>query len=159
MKKSKQRSAVWSIINWSVIRAAVDEKLAISPDKYSIEKAINAIEAEYTESELFLKEASKLEALIVNELILILRKDRRKEIKRKLARRSEVKKQNDLRNRSKFDRGNAKIQIFGLDELSDMDPEMMEELSKGILDQLMGKKRKDKDKDDDEDEPNSTFYL
>ena len=159
MKNSKRRSAVWSIINWSVIRAAVDKKLAISPDKYSIEKAIRAIESEYSESELFMKEARELEGLIVNELLSILRRDRKKEIKRKLARRSEIKRQKDMRGPRRLDKGNAKIQIFGLDELSDMDPEMMEELSKGILDQLMGKKRKDKDKDDDEDEPNSTFYL
>ena len=157
MKNSQSRSAVWSVINWAEVRKEVYEEIAIYPTQESTATAISNIESEFEEMELFQKDASELETLLVDEIISILKVENKKEIKRKMLLRKRKKQEKKLREKERK-KMKSRVQILGAEDLKDLDPEMMEEISKGIFDKLMGKKKKDKDEDED-DEPNASFYL
>ena len=144
------------IINWANVRDKINERLAILPDKDSIDTAIRQIEERYDEDELFEMEANDLEKLLIAELMAVLMRERKKDIKKMINLRNKLRKQS-LRNER--ERGTARIQIFGLDDFDDVfDEDILDEISRSVIDDLMGKKKK-KDDDDDDKDVGASFYL
>ena len=145
MKSTKQRSAVWSMINWSLIHQNVVKLAAVTPDQASIEESINTIEAEHTEEELFLMEANALEQLLIKTLIQVLRKNRGKEIKKNQAQRDRIRRSRQSRMK------NMDVRVLPVGNMKDLkemglDPATVEQISKKMMEQLFGGKRKKKKK-------------
>jgi hypothetical protein len=161
-----KRIGTWTLaLNWGLIQDQVESVLGIVADQESIEESLEIVEKDYQEAELLEKDGEELEQLLVNRLLKILRKKRGKEIK----------KQDELRKRSQKNEEDMKnmkvgIQIFDpttggefkdLKDL-DIDPEVFEQISKGLMDNMFGQKktkRKDSSDDDKDEEPGSSFYL
>ncbi len=164
MTGKKTRSAVWAMINWGIVQDAIEEQTTLIPDQESIEMAIESIEHDYSEADLFKFEAEELEQHLIDHIIEILKANHGKDIKRRITQRDREQK---LRENEQQD---AKVGIsvlpFGnMKDLKDMnlDPDMMEALTKSMFDNLFGSKKKpkkDKDEDEDEDDdPGSSFYT
>ncbi len=150
------------MVNWANIQNEVREVTMLTIDQASIEDAINSIEKEYTQDELFLKEADDLEQLLIQSLIKDLQKNRGREIKRRQLIKEKSNRQNKMP--PPGTKVGVKVLPFGnLKDLKDMgvDPEMMEQISKSMMEQLFGKrpKKKDKDDDDDDEDPGASFYM
>ena len=159
IKKSKrERSAAWAMVNWGVVQDLIETSTGIIPDQISIEEALESIEKEYAEDELYLIEAKSLEKLLIQRLTKILYKTRGKEIiKKKKAMKGRPK---DLDPQSRM--GVQVLPMGSIDDLKKMgmDPEMMEQFSKSLMDQLFRKrKKKDKEEDDDDEDPGASFYM
>ena len=157
-KTKRERSAAWAMVNWGIIQDLIESALGISPDQVSIEEALESIENEHTEDKLFLIEAKTLEKILIQRLTKILYKNRGKEIKKKKAMIGRTK---ELKPRSKMG-----VQVLPMGSIEDlkkmgMDPDMMEQFSKNLMDQLFKKRKKKKDKEDneDEDDPGASFYM
>jgi hypothetical protein len=166
MTSRKHRSAVWAIINWAIIQEKVETATAMIPDQNSIEQAIDEIETDFSEEDLFLKEAKEVEELLITKLIGIMHKTNGKEIKRRITQRERDRKTKEQEGSE--NKVGVQIMPFGgnLNDLKDLglDPEMLEKLSKSVMDQLFGQKRKkksnnDDDDDDEEDDPGESFYM
>jgi hypothetical protein len=157
-KMKKERSAAWAMVNWGIIQDLIEIKLGISPDQISIEEALESVENEYAEDKLFIMEAKTLEKLLIQRLTKILYKNRGKEIKKKRVMKARTK---DLNPRSRM--GVQVLPMGSIDDLKKMgmDPEMMEQFSKNLMDQLFKRRKKKKDNEDDEDEddPGASFYM
>jgi hypothetical protein len=155
-----KRSAAWAMINWANVEQRINLATAVIPDQASIEEAIHSIENHYTEEQLFVKEAEELEKMLIDNVVKILLKNRGKEIKRKLAQKDREQKQ--VAKNTKIG-----VQVMPMGNIKDLknmglDPKMMDQISRSMMDQLFGKrpKRKKKDEDDDDDEdPGASFYL
>ncbi|MHA1560926.1 MAG: hypothetical protein ACTSPA_02260, partial [Promethearchaeota archaeon] len=110
-----------------------------------------------SEEKLFLFEAKTLEKLLIQRLTKILYKNRGKEIKKKKAMK--------VRTRDLNPRSRPGVQVLPMGSIDDlkkmgMDPEMMEQFSKSLMDQLFRKrKKKDKEDEDEDDEPGASFYM
>ncbi|MBA7577199.1 hypothetical protein ES708_19045 [subsurface metagenome] len=158
-----QRSVLWAVVNWAEVHKKVQSKVFLMPDQASIEEAITSIESAYTEAELFLKEATDLEFLLVEKLLKILRKSHSKEIKRRKAKKEREHKVHQMKKRE-MEKAKVGIQFMGPNgpaDLKDMglDPEMMDMIQKGIKEQLFGKKKKKDDDADEDEDPGASFYL
>ena len=160
MNTQKQRSAVWSMINWSLIHQNVVKLTAITPDQASIEESIKNIESEHEEDDLFLLEADALEQLLIKMLVQILRKTRGKEIKKNQAQRERIRRARQEKMK------NMDVKVLPMGSMKDLkemglDPAAVEQISKKMMEQLFGGKRKKKKDDDDEeeDQPGSSFYM
>lgn len=156
-----QRSTVWAMVNWANIQNNIVTKTSITPDQANIEEAITQIEKAQSEDQLFLMEAEELEKLLVDYLTKLLFKNRGKEIKKKLANREKEERQKQ----QNVQDSKVGVQIMPFGNMKDMkdlglDPEMMEQISKSMMDQLFGKRSKKKDDDDEDDEdPGASFYM
>ena len=158
-KIKRERSAAWAMINWGIVQDQIESTIGINPDQTSIEEALESIEKEYSEDKLYLLEAKALEQTLIQRLTKILYKNRGKEIKKKKA----------IRVKSRNLNPNAKmgVQVFPMGSIDDlkkmgMDPKMMDQFSKSLMDQLFKQRKKKKDKkdeDDEEDEPGASFYM
>lgn len=161
-KIKRERSKAWAMINWGIVQDLIESSVGISPDQMSIEEALGSIEMEYSEDKLFLIEAKTLEKLLIQRLKKILYKNRGKEIKKKKAMIERSRELNPNRLNSK-----AGFQVFPMGSVEDLkkmgvDPEMMEQFSKSLMDQLFRKRKKKKDKEDDDDadeDPGASFYM
>ena len=160
MNTQKQRSAVWSMINWSLIHQNVVKLTAITPDQASIEESIKNIESKHEEDDLFLLEADALEQLLIKMLVQILRKSRGKEIKKNQAQRERIRRARQEKMK------NMDVKVLPMGSMKDLkemglDPAAVEQISKKMMEQLFGGKRKKKKDDDDEeeDQPGSSFYM
>lgn len=161
-KMKRERSTAWAMINWGIVQDLIETSTGISPDQISIEEALGSVEMEYSEEELFLLEAKTLEKLLIQRLTKILYKNRGKEIKKKKAVMERTRNVNQNRLNSK-----GGFQVFPMGSVDDlkkmgMDPEMMEQFSKSLMDQLF-RKRKKKDKkdneEDDDEDAGASFYM
>ena len=156
-KIKKERSAAWAMINWGIVQDLIESTTGISPDQISIEEALESIEKEYSEDNLYLMEAKTLEKLLIQRLTKILYKNRGKEIKKKKVMKG--------RTRDRDPRSRMGVQVLPMGSIDDlkkmgMDPEMMEQFSKSLMDQLFRKrKKKDKEDEDEDDEPGASFYM
>jgi len=156
-KTKRERSTAWAMINWGIIQDLIETTLGISPDQMSIEEALESIEKENSEEKLFLFEAKTLEKLLIQRLTKILYKNRGKEIKKKKVMKARTR---DLNPRSRM--GVQVLPMGSIEDLKKMDPEMMEQFSKNLMDQLFKRRKKKKDNDDDndeDDEPGASFYM
>ena len=160
MNTQKQRSAVWSMINWSLIHQNVVKLTAITPDQASIEESIKNIESKHEEDDLFILEADALEQLLIKMLVQILRKTRGKEIKKNQAQRERIRRARQEKMK------NMDVKVLPMGSMKDLkemglDPAAVEQISKKMMEQLFGGKRKKKKDDDDEeeDQPGSSFYM
>lgn len=164
MNRTKQRSAVWSMVNWSLIHQKIVKFTAVTPDQTSIEASIKSIESEKAEEDLFLMEAEALEDLLIKKLVQILQKDRGKEIKKNQATRERMRRAQQQRKKN-FDVKVLPMGMGSMKDLKDMglDPAAVEQISKKMMEQLFGAKRKKKKKGDDDEEdeeqPGSSFYM
>ncbi len=161
MKKNRSRSAAWAMINWAVTENKIKEETTLIPDSNAIEKSIEDIESKYSDEELFLMEAEELENLLIEKIVAQLNQTNGREIKRNKIR---IERERRSRKLSQTQRPDVRLMKIGnLDELKDLgiDPDMMEKLSKNMMDQLFGKKRKKDSDDDDEDDddPGASFYM
>lgn len=153
----------WSLmINWANIQNQVESVIGIVPDQVSIEMAIEMLQNDMKEEEIYQMEAEDLEQALVNRLLKILRKNKSKEIK--LVKKEQKVKQ-EVRTDPKVD-----VQVFGpfgnMGSLKDMgldiDPEMMKNITDQVFGQMMGKKpkkKRDEDEDEEEDDPGASFYM
>ena len=82
MNRKRSRSAAWAMINWALVEDKIKKATTILPDHNSIEQAISNIENEFSEEELYAKEAEDLENLLIRRIVNYLHKERGKEIKR-----------------------------------------------------------------------------
>lgn len=160
MNNKKQRSAVWSMINWAKIHQKVVRHTAVTPDQASIEEAIKSVESDHPEDELFLMEADALERLLVKKLTQILQKNRGKEIKKNQSQRERIRRSR----KERMQNMDVKILPMGssMKDLKDMglDPAAVEQISRKMMEQLFGKRKKKKGDDDDEEEDRgSSFYM
>jgi len=152
------------MVNWAIVQDEVEASTAFIPDPTTIEDSISLIEQEYTENQLFAMEADVLEKLLVQNIIKILQKTKGREIRRRLSQiERDQRQQKTLQQNPNVD---VKILPFGnMKDLKDMgidlDPETLEQMSKGMMDQLFkNQKKKKKDDEDEEDEdPGASFYL
>lgn len=161
MNKKRSRSPAWAMVNWAVIEQEVKGRTTLLPESSSIENAITEIENKYDDQELLLLEAQELEQELIKIITNNLYQKYSKEIKRNKTR---LERERRARKQSNSQRPDVRLlKVGSLDELKDLglDPEMMEQLSKGMMDQLFGKKRKkdSDDEDDEEDDPGASFYL
>jgi hypothetical protein len=160
-EKGKSRSSAWAMVNWAIIQEQIESITHISPDPESIEESLDNIEKSIPEEELFGKEAEDLEQLLITQLLKILRKRRGREIKKKQSEKARTIKAQPTQN--KVDGVHIMGPFGNMGNLKDMnlDPKMMDQISKGIMDQLFGKKKKKKDSEDDdeEDDPGASFYM
>ena len=161
MKTKRSRSAAWAMINWAVVEEKVKKETTLLPESAMIEKAIIEIESNNNDDALFAMEAEELENLLVQRISSILNQTHSREIKRnktKLEREKRLLKQNAANKPDVH-----LMRVNSLDELKDLglDPEMMEKISKSMMDQLFGKKRKknSEDEDDDDEDPGASFYM
>ncbi|MHA1726017.1 MAG: hypothetical protein ACTSXH_14490 [Promethearchaeota archaeon] len=156
-KIKRERSAAWAMINWGIIQDIIETKIGISPDQISIEEALESIEKENSEEKLFLFEAKTLEKLLIQRLTKILYKNRGKEIKKRKVMKEKSKVLNP--------RSRPGVQVLPMGSIDDlkkmgMDPKMIEQFSKSLMDQLFRKrKKKDKEDEDEDDEPGASFYM
>lgn len=157
-KIKRERSAAWAMINWGIVQDQIESAIGINPDQISIEEALEVIEKEYSDDNLFLLEANALEQTLIQRLTKILYKNRSKEIKKKKAMKARTKDSNP--------KSRMGVQVLPMGSLDDMkkmgmDPELMEQFSKSLMDQLFGqrKKKKDKEDDDEDEEPGASFYM
>ena len=156
-KTKRERSAAWAMINWGIIQDIIKSTTEISPDQISIEEALESIEKENSEEKLFLFEAKTLEKLLIQRLTKILYKNRGKEIKKKKVMKEKTKVLNP--------RSRPGVQVLPMGSIDDlkkmgMDPEMMEQFSKSLMDQLFRKrKKKDKEDEDEDDDENSNRFM
>lgn len=161
MNMKRSRSAAWSMINWAIIEQEVKKRTTLLPESSSIENAIAEIEKKYDDHDLFLLEAQELEQKLIETITSTLLQKYGKEIKRN---KSRIERERRMRQQNNSQRPDVRLlKVGSLDELKDLglDPEMMEQLSKGMMDQLFGKKKKKNsdDEDEEEDDPGSSFYL
>ncbi len=158
-KIKRERSAAWAMINWGIVQDQIESTIGINPDQISIEEALESIEKEYSEDKLFLFEAKALEQILIQRLIKILYKTRGKEIKKKKALKVRTKNPNP--------KSRMGVQVFPMGSLDDMkkmgmDPEMLEQFSKSLMDQMFKQRKKKKDDnedDEDEEDPGASFYM
>ncbi len=159
-----KRSAAWAMINWANVQTRIERLTTYTPDQASIEEAIHNIEEKFSEEQLFLKEAEELEILLIKNLQKILEKKHGKEIKKRKAHREKVIRQ------KKQAMGKSKVGVqvmpFGGGNIKDLekmglDPKMMEQISKSMMDQLFGNRQKKKkdDEDEDDEDPGASFYM
>ncbi|MHA1583809.1 MAG: hypothetical protein ACTSVU_04325 [Promethearchaeota archaeon] len=162
MSGDKTRSLVWSMVNWAVIQDKIKHITTLHPDQETIEEAINQIENSFTEEQLFMKEANELENLLIRSIVKSLQKKFGKEIKR-----NRNQQENERKMREKA-RQNSKVGVqilpmgANLKDLKKMgiDPDMLEDISKNLMDQFFKSKKRKSDKDDeDEDDPGDSFYM
>jgi len=158
-KLKRERSAAWAMVNWGIVQDLIESSIGIIPDQISIEEALESIEKEHSEDELYLIEAKTLEKLLIQRLTKVLYKNRGKEI---------IKKKKAMKERAKVQNPNSRmgVQVLPMGSIDDlkkmgMDPEMMNQFSKSLMDQLFRKrKKKDKEEDEDDDEdPGASFYM
>lgn len=161
----------WTMaINWARIIGECESVTGLTPSQQDIEAALDMIEKEATETELYTLEVEDTEQMIITRLLKIIRKNRGKDIKK-------VKPQKEPESKPSGLPDNVDVQFFGpfgnksLKDLKDMgfeiDPAMMDGLTKNIMDQMLKKKKKQSDEDDDEDEkkksgdddPGASFYT
>jgi hypothetical protein len=156
------------MVNWARIVDEVESVTSLLPEQAEIEAALNMIEAESSEDELFTLEAEEIEQQVITRLLKIIRKNRSKDIKR-----AKQQKDKDVKDDKESSQpNNVDVQVFGpfgnMGNLKDMgfdiDPKMMENISKGIMDNLFGKKTKKKDHDsdddpDDDEDRGASFYT
>ena len=157
-KIKRERSAAWAMVNWGIVQDLIESSIGIIPDQISIEEALESIEKEHSEDELYLIEAKTLEKLLIQRLTKVLYKNRGKEI---------IKKKKAMKGRQKSVDPNSRmgVKVLPMGSIDDlkkmgMDPEMMEQFSKSLMDQLFRKrKKKDKEEDDDDEDPGASFYM
>ncbi len=157
-KNKRERSTAWAMVNWGIVQDLIKSSIGITPDQISIEEALESIEKEHSEDELYLTEAKTLEKLLIQRLTKILYKNRGKEIIKKKKAMKERTKDRDPKSRM----GVQVLPMGSIDDLKKMgmDPEMMEQFSKSLMDQLFRKrKKKDKEEDDDDEDPGASFYM
>ncbi|WP_371803211.1 hypothetical protein [Candidatus Lokiarchaeum ossiferum] len=159
-----KRSAAWAMINWANIQHSIEVLTTFAPDQASIEESIHNIEKEMTEEELFMKEAEELENLLITKLQKILEKKHGKEIKKRKIQQEKMIRQKKQAMANK--KVGVQIMPFGGGNLKDLekmglDPKMMEQISRSMMDQLFGKrqKKKDDDEDDEDEDPGASFYM
>ena len=160
MKSKRSRSAAWAMVNWAIIEHQVKQETTMLPESVMMEKAISEIESKYTDDELFVMEAEKLEELLIKTICALLNQTYGRDIKRN---KTKLEREKRLRKQNMANRPDVRLmKIDSLDELKDLglDPDMMEKISKSMMDQLFGKKKKKDSKDDDEDDdPGASFYM
>jgi hypothetical protein len=155
----------WTLaVNWAHVISECESVTGLTPSQTEIESALQLVEAEMDENELLSKEADELEEIIITRVLKMIRKNRGKEIKKAKPQKEE--------NKADENPGNMDVQIFGpfgnMQNLKDMgfdlDPEVMKSITKGIMDNMFGKKstkkkKKDGEEDDDEEDRSSSFYT
>ncbi len=154
-------------MNWAHVISECESVTGLTPSQSEIESALQLVEDDMTEDELLTKEAEELEENIVTRLLKVIRKNRGKDIKK-------AKTQKESEPNQDQNPGNVDVQIFGpfgnMQNLKDMgfeiDPEMMKNITKGLMDNMFSKKsskkkkKDDDDEDEDEDEDrSSSFYT
>jgi hypothetical protein len=170
VKKMPDRN--WTMaINWARIIGECESVTGLTPSQQDIEAALDMVEKEVPENELYSSEVEDTEQAIITRLLKVIRRNRGKDIKK-------VKPQKEPEAKPAGLPDNMDVQFFGpfgngsLKDLKDMgfeiDPAMMEGLTKSIMDGMLGKKKKKKPDDEenedekkksDDDDPGASFYT